>query len=285
MNLLTNYSVRKIADFVYTLGSSIDTIKNNDKVFVKTDHIRQFLSLFFGTSDKHIYLITGESDFVLPYTFFSPEVFHSIVSDNRIIKWFATNCALGHPKIVHIPLGLCITKFEHVQKVMDEEGYVEKTKDEPFFAMGTDYSYDGITYVQPSRALCKELFSKKEEFTRLSIEEYLHEMNKHKFVLCPVGHGPDTHRLWEAIALGCVPIVESPEAMIPLLSDHGIKNIRISGDISYILGNNRRHRTEYQEGPITWTNVKDHLHFEKQVDPYIVSEEYWFNFIHEHINT
>jgi hypothetical protein len=246
-------------------------------VFVKTDYIRQFLSVFFGTSDKRIFLITGESDYVLPYTFFNPGIFHDIVSDNRIIKWFGTNCVFKHPKIVLLPIGTCVTDVEHVQKVVDA-GYVEKTKDDPFFAMGTTYTYDNISYTQPSRALCKELFG-KEEFNRLSIEEYLHEMNKHKFVLCPVGHGPDTHRLWEAIALGCVPIVESPEAMIPLLSDHGIKNIRISGHISYLLGNNQRHRTECQEGPITWTNVKDHLHFEKQIDPSIVSEEYWFNFV------
>lgn len=277
MKLLTIESYRKVVDFIYTLGCSIDAIKNNDKVFVKTDHIRQFLSVFFGTSDKRIYLIIGESDYVLPYTFFTPEIFGNIVSDNRIIKWFITNCALKHPKIVLLPIGLCVADVENVQKVVDT-GYVEKTKDEPFFAMGTSYSYDGITYVQPSRALCKDLFG-KEEFNRLSIDEYLHEMNRHKFVLCPVGHGPDTHRLWETIALGCVPIVESPEAMIPLLENHGIKNIRISGHISYILGNNQRHRTEYQEGPITWTNVKDHLHFEKQLDPSIVSEEYWFNFI------
>jgi hypothetical protein len=262
---------------VYTLGCSIDSIKNNDKVFVKTDYILYFLSVFLRTSDKRIYLIIGESDFVVPYTFFSPEFFEHVLTDNRIVKWFITNCVYKHPKIIHIPLGVSNLSVEQVQKVVDA-GYVEKTKDDPFFAMGITYKYDGITYVQPSRALCKHLFS-KEDFNRLSIDEYLYEMNRHKYVLCPVGHGPDTHRLWEAIALGCIPIVESPEAMIPLLENHGIKNIRISGDIIYLLGNNRNHKYEYQEGLINWMNVKDHLQFEKQLDPFIVSEEYWFNFL------
>jgi len=277
MNLLTNFSFLKIADFVYTVGCSIDSIKNDDKVFVKTDYILYFLAVFLRTSDKRIYLIIGESDFVIPYTFFSPEFFEHVLSDDRIVKWFITNCAYKHPKIIHIPLGVSNLSVEQVQKVVDT-GYVEKTKDEPFFAMGITYEYDGITYVQPSRALCKYLFC-KEEFNRLSIDEYLNEMNRHKYVLCPVGHGPDTHRLWEAIALGCIPIVESPEAMIPLLENHGIKNIRISGDIIYLLGNNKKRKYEYQEGPVTWMNVKDHLHFEKQIDPFIVSEEYWFNFL------
>lgn len=28
------------------------------------------------------------------------------------------------------------------------------------------------------------------------------------FVISPEGNGPDTHRLWEALALGCVPVVK-----------------------------------------------------------------------------
>ena len=278
MSLLTISSFRKLADFVYTPGCSLDSLKDNDKVFVKTDHIRHFLQIFLCVSTKHIFLITGESDFVLPYTFFNPELFESILSDDRILKLFASNCAYKHRKIIHLPIGLCGDNLEHFQKIVDE-GYVEKTLDEPFFAMGTTYTYENISYTQPSRALCQQLFCHEKEFNKLNIDDYVQKMNKCKFVLCPVGHGPDTHRLWESIVLGCIPIVESPEAMIPLLEDHGIKNIRISGDISYILGNNKHHRTEYQEGPINWENVKDHLHFEKQVSSYIVTEKYWFDYV------
>jgi hypothetical protein len=279
MSLLTNCSFRKLADFVYTPGCSLDSLKDNDKVFVKTDHIRHFLQIFLHTSTKHIYLITGESDFVIPHNFFSLNLFDSILSDDRILKWFITNCTYNkHPKIVLIPIGVYSVTVEHIQKVFDE-GHVEKTLDEPFFAMGTTYTYDNISYTQPSRALCQQLFCHEKEFNKLSIDDYLQKMNKSKFVPCPVGHGPDTFRLWESIALGCIPIVESPEAMIPLLEDHGIKNIRISGYISYILGNNQLHTTEYQEGPIKWENVKDHLHFEKQVSSYIVTEKYWFDYV------
>ena len=280
MSLLTNCSFRKLADFVYTPGCSFDSLKDNDKVFVKTDHIRHFLQNFLCMSTKCIFLITGESDFVIPHNFFSPELFDSILSDFRILKWFITNCTYynKHPKIVLIPIGVNGVTVQHIQKIVDE-GYVEKTLDEPFFAMGTTYTYDNISYTQPSRALCQQLFCHEKEFNKLNIDDYLQKMNKSKFVPCPVGHGPDTFRLWESIALGCIPIVESPEAMIPLMEDHGIKNIRISGDISYILGNNQLHRTEHQEGPIKWENVKDHLHFEKQVSSYIVTEKYWFDYV------
>jgi hypothetical protein len=34
-------------------------------------------------------------------------------------------------------------------------------------------------------------------------------MGAHAFVAAPIGHGVDTHRLWEVLALGSVPVVVS----------------------------------------------------------------------------
>ena len=45
-------------------------------------------------------------------------------------------------------------------------------------------------------------------------------MAEHKFVVAPRGNGWDTHRLWEALYLGCVPIVESGP-LDPLYSQLG----------------------------------------------------------------
>jgi hypothetical protein len=38
--------------------------------------------------------------------------------------------------------------------------------------------------------------------------KYLIEIKKSKFVLCPRGNGIDTHRLWESLYLGSIPIIE-----------------------------------------------------------------------------
>ena len=37
--------------------------------------------------------------------------------------------------------------------------------------------------------------------------EYLNNLKKHKFVISPPGNGIDCHRNWEALYLGCIPIV------------------------------------------------------------------------------
>ena len=47
----------------------------------------------------------------------------------------------------------------------------------------------------------------------LDPEACLQAMASHRFVLCPAGNGVDTHRLWEALYLGAIPIVEKHPAL------------------------------------------------------------------------
>ena len=37
--------------------------------------------------------------------------------------------------------------------------------------------------------------------------EYCNDILNHKYVLCPEGNGIDTHRLWETLYLGSIPVV------------------------------------------------------------------------------
>ena len=38
-------------------------------------------------------------------------------------------------------------------------------------------------------------------------KEYIETLRRHKFCICPRGNGIDTHRIWEALYLGCVPVI------------------------------------------------------------------------------
>lgn len=48
---------------------------------------------------------------------------------------------------------------------------------------------------------------------------YLRSISEHDFVLCPRGNGRDTHRLWETLYLGSIPIVKNGELPGQLLRD------------------------------------------------------------------
>jgi len=44
--------------------------------------------------------------------------------------------------------------------------------------------------------------------TREGRAQYLRNLRNHEFVLCPRGNGVDTHRLWETLYMGSIPIVQ-----------------------------------------------------------------------------
>jgi hypothetical protein len=68
------------------------------------------------------------------------------------------------------------------------------------------------------------LFDGKPNVTTFSLDytidgrlEYLKSIMNHDFVLCPRGNGRDTHRLWETLYLGSIPIVKRGELPSNLL--------------------------------------------------------------------
>jgi hypothetical protein len=64
-----------------------------------------------------------------------------------------------------------------------------------------------VTALPSSQRACADTPSAFEHVWK--VEEYLFKMRQYKFVLSPVGNGVDTHRTWEALLAGSIPIVES----------------------------------------------------------------------------
>lgn len=44
-------------------------------------------------------------------------------------------------------------------------------------------------------------------------QAYLRNLFSHRFVLCPPGNGEDTHRMWEALYCGAIPVVRESSAL------------------------------------------------------------------------
>ena len=49
---------------------------------------------------------------------------------------------------------------------------------------------------------------------RVDTDTFFDALASHEFVLCPEGNGIDCHRIWEALYLGCWPIVKRTRAML-----------------------------------------------------------------------
>jgi len=44
-------------------------------------------------------------------------------------------------------------------------------------------------------------------------KQFLKQLKNHKFIICPEGNGIDTHRLWETLYMGSIPIVKKTHAL------------------------------------------------------------------------
>jgi hypothetical protein len=146
--------------------------------------------------------ITGMSDYSIRSE-------NSFRFDGLYKKWFAINLARVDPRIVAIPLGVDThsdNNFGTGQIIHD----VSKTK----VAHADTLAYMNFnvhTYPQ-ERTVLNLYFSelpwvKSDVNKRLSYQTYCENVRAHKFTFCPRGNGPDTHRFWESIYLGSIPIV------------------------------------------------------------------------------
>lgn len=151
---------------------------------------------------RHKYSVKVES--------FTKETFDKI--PDNIEKWFLVNCMVPDQQelIQGIPLGVAentgqfMSDIKHVPvEEKDNLLYInwqnttaERAELQKFYKIKND-QMPWVTYVDKPKPF----------------EEYLEDLSKHLFVMCPQGNGPDCHRIYEAIYAGCIPIVKNSPAM------------------------------------------------------------------------
>ena len=186
-------------------------------------------------------VVSGDSDDTCPDDLFENEKeFTQFIENDKIIHWFSQNCILPatiHKKISQIPIGLAYhhlhnEEIEHEAKKivspMKQEALLESIRNttqrseklkmsfwkrevkcyinfnfEKNYIMsrfGYD-RYEAITKIPKNLT-----FSEKEEVPRTIS---WHTQAKFAFVVSPFGNGYDCHRTWEALILGCIPIVKT----------------------------------------------------------------------------
>ena len=221
--------------FSYTPYSSIrqlynypqlEKIKNikNPSIYICSSAIYHFITVMLPLIDFSFILVSGDCDETIPDEILNNNTLLKLLNDNKLIHWFCQNMTLEHNKITRIPIGLdyhTLTQqplWGPISSCQDQEKMLMmiKEKSVPFwnrnvkcyanyhFSMNTKLGYDRKDAFQK---IDKELvYYESNKVTRLIT------WNKQKdfaFVICPHGGGLDCHRNWEALCLGCIPIVKT----------------------------------------------------------------------------
>ena len=194
-------------------------VKDGDSVYVCTTAVPTFARIFLPRLTKNITLVTGDADESVPYI----DSADTILASPYIVRWFAQNCLSNHPKLHHMPIGMDYHTLSQggnlawgAQRApIDQDNDIHALRESsPHFSERQRKCYTTFHF-QLGRGDRQEAYNSipKElvyyEPTPVTRAESHTNHVKYAFVVSPYGGGPDCHRTWEALALGCIPIMKS----------------------------------------------------------------------------
>lgn len=182
------------------------SIRNNSIVFVNTDFLNDFVKNVLNKIEAKFILITHNSDLS------SPNKFKYLLNDARIKVWFGLNPDYQeNSKFVHIPLGLINAKssLENTEIILNSHrNQIEWSKRS--ILLYVNFKFENNAQERKHLIEHFKYFPNVKLITeRITRTAYFNDLRNSKFVLCPPGTGLDTHRFYESILMGAIPIVKN----------------------------------------------------------------------------
>jgi len=176
-------------------------LKENDIVFCNTHFVK---SLFILLKDikglKNIKLITHQTDIPITGKLYDTK-------PGCISEWYSINIDTSEKNLTAIPLGVSndyspknpkYAEFNQIKNIESKENKI--------------YLNFEINTNRRERFKLYDLFKNNDFFVlenpNLNMNDYLQKLNKNLFILCPWGNGYDSHRFWESIYVGSIPITK-----------------------------------------------------------------------------
>ena len=206
---------KKIADFIYAPikmhQDDYDHLKDSfnpsnikrgiNIIYTHPFYVKQLFSILQHLAGKFI-VITHNGD---------ENIDDSYIIPDNVIKWYAQNVNTTNSKVESIPIGLENNRWS--SKNGKQLQMIEQLK-KPRKIVRLVYMNHTIKTNPEEREPLYTLLQDKLWVTTVRgangerISDYFYNVYNHKFVICPVGNGIDTHRLWETLYLNAIPIVK-----------------------------------------------------------------------------
>ena len=190
-------------------------------IYICTGAINDFVNRILPSRTQPFVLVSGDSDQTVPE---GVETSAQLLEHPLLIAWVAQNCMGGHPKLHRIPIGLDYHTLASygghpwgptaTPAQQESELLTLSRFSLPFWkrihrCYGT-FHFNWYASVERTRA--RDLIDptvidyQTEKMIRKNVWRM---MTQYTFVPSPPGAGPDCHRTWEALVLGCIPIVKT----------------------------------------------------------------------------
>ena len=183
-------------------------LSENDIIFCKTDLVPDLFSILYGKSGfSNIKLLSHQAA--------TPSINESIfkLKPKIISKWFSINVDFKHEDLIPIPLGIANEYATENIRPSDFKNFFDGNNNS--FNLKKEkkiyINFNKSTNILKREKMLNTYLTRKDITykTDLLLNEFMIDMFNHKFILSPEGRGVDTHRFWEAIYLGSIPIIEN----------------------------------------------------------------------------
>ena len=195
---------------------------STQSIFVPSDGLIYFASQILPKIQHAFVLVSGDSDLPINPSTLGLEL-GSLLANPLLLAWYAQNRDFDHPKLHSLPIGInlhnlwsnplqwgggfILPTLQELQLQTISENAPSFLKREQKIFCNWHFSID-----RADRKDCLERIDKTTCFfqpePRPMVETW--EMqSQYQFVLSPHGAGLDCHRTWEALLLGCIPIVKT----------------------------------------------------------------------------
>ena len=177
------------------------TLKENYIIFCHTLFIDSLFKHLENIHElKNLKLITSQTDIPITENLFNKK-------PNCIRQWFSINVSFSNNNLIPIPLGIVgggnkknlapdnLIKI-NLNKQRENKIYFN-------FNLNTNY-FHRISAMKRSLKIQDAVIDKP----TIELGEYVKKLSHYKYNVTPWGNGFDTHRLWESLYLGCVPITK-----------------------------------------------------------------------------
>jgi hypothetical protein len=174
-----------------------DLLKPDSIVFCKFDYLQYLIQyLEFRNCKTPFILLTGQSDY--PIT----DQAYDFVASKISVNWWGVNNECS--RAGGVPLGIADDYCTLTMK----SGFEQTTGNRLLYV---NHRVDTFPTVRKSlypMFADKPWATVRDSADKGQVGSYKTDLLDHKFILCPRGNGVDTHRMWEALYCGVIPVVQ-----------------------------------------------------------------------------
>ena len=229
-------------------------ICENDVIFCHSNFIHELFFLLKNIDNlKNIKLVTSQSDVKITKQLFKTK-------PKCISEWYGINIDYEHEKLFPIPLGIA---NNYSPKNLTYSNFLAKEKVSPKFKkIYCNYNPNTNNY---ERKNIKDKFLSNDllffDEPNLSFEQYASRLREYEFVLCPWGNGFDTHRFWETLYSGSIPVTKAHHTY------------------SFIPSSNALFIDSYDD--INENLLNEFLQNYQQIDPNLLTVSFWIDLMNK----